>query len=203
MLEETYNLGAEFFFTGNNLKILLCIIWKEGSYFAQRKKSLTLGIHSQAPFKALNLERRKGTLRLEPRIKALSKVLTFILQCRSQEESLEPNYLFVGAISPGQLEVDVIDMHTSFWRGNGFGRWTITWNQSKYWKCHQCSTFSGTSLNSIEHPQLIDLVRSYKDSFIRSYDEMFDLSQDIGVHLLKVKRDSPYLNKLKESLAMS
>lgn len=57
--------------------------------------------------------------------------------------------------------------------------------------CHQCSTFSGTSLNSIERPQLIDLVRSYKDSFIRSYDEMFDLSQDIGVHLLKVKRDSP------------
>lgn len=143
MLEETYNLGAEFFFTRNDLKILLRIIWKEGSYFAQRKKSLTLGIHSQAPFKALNLECKKGTLRLEPHIKALSKVLTFTLQCCSQEESLEPNYLFVGAISPGQLEVDVIDMHTSFWRGNGFGRWTITWNQSKYWKLSSMFYFFG------------------------------------------------------------
>lgn len=78
----------------------------------RQKKLLTLESCSQALSKVTTLECQKGSLTLEPRIKAPSKVLTF--QRCSQQESFEPYYLFMGPISPSQLEPEIVDMQPHF-----------------------------------------------------------------------------------------
>lgn len=59
----------------------------------------------------ITLERRKGHFILEHHEKTPSKV--FILQCCFQQESSEPDYLFLGTIFWGQLEVEIVDVQTA------------------------------------------------------------------------------------------